>query len=131
MFVLESLLQLSDQSFGVTLVLCKSYIDLPEMILEVIVGCLEVHDEVLLLVDVELDILDLFTILFHHLLKIIECVFSKECKLLNLCEISMILLIQVLFFLKCKCHFIDLSLHVSTHHLRSEIRKLFSFIGSS
>ena len=121
--MLKFLLQLTDQSFSVALVLCESHIDLTEVILEVVVGGFKVHDEVLLLVDVELNVFNLFPIIFHHFLKIVECVFGEECEFLNLRKVGMVLLIQVLFLFERQCDLIYLPLHVPAHHLRSEISK--------
>ena len=89
------------------------------MILEVVVGRLEVHDEVLLLVDVELDVFNLFAVIFHRFLEVIEGVFCQECELLDLGKVSVILLVQILLFLESQSDFVDLPLHVTSDVLRS------------
>ena len=38
------------------------------MVLKVVICCFEIHDEVLLLIDIELYIFDLFPIFFHDFL---------------------------------------------------------------
>ena len=99
-FLIQALLELTDKPFSVVLVFRQSDIYLAEVILEVVVGCLEVHDEVLLLVDVELDVFNLFAIIFHRFLEVIEGVFCQECELLDLGKVSVILLVQILLFHK-------------------------------
>ena len=70
------------------------------MVLEVVVGRLEVHDEVLLLIGVELDVFDLFSVFLHDLLQVVERVFGQECELLNFCKVSVVLLIEILLLLQ-------------------------------
>ena len=98
--VLHLLLELVHQSLCLHLVFRQSYIDLPEMVLEVVVGRLEVHDEVLLLIGVELDVFDLFSVFLHDLLQVVERVFGQECELLNFCKVSVVLLIEILLLLQ-------------------------------
>ena len=120
-FSLKALLDLANHPLGVALVFRQSDIDLAEVILEVVVGRLEVHDEVLLLVDVELDVFNLLAVLFHHFLKVVEGVLCQECELLDFGKVSVILLVQILLFLEGQGDFIDLPLHVASDVLRGVI----------
>ena len=88
------------------------------MVLEVVVGRFEVHDEVLLLIDAELDVLDLFSVILHDLLQVVQRIFGQEGELLDLGEVSVVLLIEILFLPQGQSYLIDLALHVPTDHLR-------------